>query len=53
LIRRSGKTPALIERETGRPVVVAPPTNDRNENDNNQQNPPEPQLKHRGDQTPK
>ncbi len=55
LLRRSGKTPALIERQTGRPVVVTPENNQNNQNpnQNNQQNPPEPQLKHRGDQTPR
>ncbi len=55
LLRRSGKTPALIERQTGRPVVVTPENNqnDQNPNQNNQPNPPEPQLKHRGDQAPR
>lgn len=56
LLRRSGKSPALIERETGRPVVVTPRNDNTENNQNNeqdQQNPPEPQLKHRGDQTPR
>lgn len=55
LLRRSGKTPALIERQTGRPVVVTPENNqnDNNPNQNNQPNPPEPQLKRRGDQSPR
>ena len=54
LIRRSGKTPALIERETGRPVVVTPENNQNNNPDqNNQPNPPEPQLRRRGNQGPK
>ena len=55
LLRRSGKNPALIERETGRPIVVTPNNDQKQENqdNNNQPNPPEPQLKHRGDQAPR
>ncbi len=54
LLRRSGKAPALIERETGRPIVVTPNNDQNQENpENNRPNSPEPQLKHRGDQAPK
>ena len=56
LQRRSGKAPALIDRETGQPLVVTPDqTKDQNNQNqpNNNQPKEEPQLKHRGEQTPR
>jgi hypothetical protein len=55
LLRRSGKAPVLIERQTGRPVVATPEAQENNNEDNNQNNPPQPQpqLKHRGTQNPR
>ena len=56
LLRRSGKAPVLIERQTGRPVV--PTTENPENNDNEQNNPPQPQtsqpeLKRRGTENPR
>jgi Flp pilus assembly protein TadD len=66
LLRRSGRAPALIDRDTGKPLVVTPnetqpPNNDQgatttqpNSNQPNSNQPKEePQLKHRDQQTPR
>ena len=54
LMRRSGRAPVLIERQTGRPVIAAPQTPENKEN-NDQNNPPQtqPELKRRGSQNPR